>query len=499
MKKNVLMLINGFGIEQNGSYNIYSPNLMPSLDKLTKSKIFSTITNNFLEYKAAYRNFSMGIDEALTYTLIDNNMNSVEYENNALLKYIINELNRNGSNLHLICYWDSPRVLEQLIVYVKEIEKKIDTKIFLNFVLSQQSVNDYNALKEGLNKLVFEFGQRVKICFITGEKNMLDTVKVKDVVKSFMTEACEKWKDLSKRIDVYVQNKEKPYTARSFAVNYGFRFEEKDQVLFFNYYDANITNFMNELKVQKFRNFDLSTLSFYSLFPLTSTEKVPFMYNYALSSDNFLSSLKKINARCLILEDKDRCSLINYYLMGLRNEVDEHLKFIPVDDTILFDESRLMNVFTKFDKELYIISYDIDSCKTVEELKNRLRNIDVFVEKINNYCKANNMGFFLSSMYGLETEMYNQKSELCKINFNSKVPLIIDDDAINLNDYSINVGKLYDLSNTLLFNINNDYDNSGLLKKKSKLFSIFTKKKVVNNSQPTNVTKENSNEQKTNV
>lgn len=36
MKKNILLLINGFGVEQADSINVYSETLMPNMDKLTK-------------------------------------------------------------------------------------------------------------------------------------------------------------------------------------------------------------------------------------------------------------------------------------------------------------------------------------------------------------------------------------------------------------------------------------------------------------------------------
>ena len=36
MKKNILLLINGFGIEQSDSVNVYNEKLMPNMDRLTK-------------------------------------------------------------------------------------------------------------------------------------------------------------------------------------------------------------------------------------------------------------------------------------------------------------------------------------------------------------------------------------------------------------------------------------------------------------------------------
>ena len=42
MKKNILLLINGFGIEQADSVNVYDEKLMPNMDRLTKEKLFAS-------------------------------------------------------------------------------------------------------------------------------------------------------------------------------------------------------------------------------------------------------------------------------------------------------------------------------------------------------------------------------------------------------------------------------------------------------------------------
>ena len=83
---------------------------------------------------------------------------------------------------------------------------------------------------------------------------------------------------------------------------------------------------------------------------------------------------------------------------------------------------------------------------------------------------------FITSLYGLERMMYNSKQELLKINFSGRVPLVIDDDEINLAEYTINEGNLFDLCNSILWDINKNYETVGLIKRKSKLFSFLYKK-----------------------
>ena len=172
MKKNILLLINGFGVEKSDSYNVYSEKLMPNMDRLTKERIFLSIPNSFLDYKSAYRNFSMGINDPLTYSLIENNINSGEYRNNQLFKYIINITETNKSRLHIICFWDSDKTIEQVSEYLKILQSENISRVFLHIVLCQKSINDYKEIERWLNQVTYEIGGNVKIGVVTGENNL---------------------------------------------------------------------------------------------------------------------------------------------------------------------------------------------------------------------------------------------------------------------------------------------------------------------------------------
>ena len=481
MKKNILLLINGFGVERADSYSVYSAELMPNMDRLTRDRIFVSLPNNYLEYKSAYRNFSMGINDPLTYTLIENSLFNATVPDNQVYKYILAQVNNLKSRLHIICYWDSDKTVEQLITFLREIERETIQKIFVHLVLCQNSLNDYKQIDKDLNTLNYDVGANVKIGVITGEDNLNDLVNCKDLAKCFITEFGEKWKDLSKKIEVQIQTRTIPRQTRTFSVTPTYRFEENDQVLVFNYSNIDITKFRNELYEQKFRQLNFDTIPFYSLFPIKAEKPLPFMYNFAVSANYTLNSLNSIKARCLVMDSKDKCSFINYYLTGLRNEISDSLKYLPTDDGFIYDPNKVLDTIKKYDNELYIINYEIDTCRTFEEMQDRLRKIDAVVGALDTYIHENNMSMFITSFYGLEKMMYNAKQELLKINFSGRVPLVIDDDEISLNAYNINEGSLYDLCNSVLWNINKAYTLGGIIKKKSKLLSFLYKKPKANN------------------
>ena len=66
MKKSIIFLINGLGIEKPGSYSISIDQCMPNLSKLKETSFFTTAVTDSLEYKSAYQQFFLGdtyIDE----------------------------------------------------------------------------------------------------------------------------------------------------------------------------------------------------------------------------------------------------------------------------------------------------------------------------------------------------------------------------------------------------------------------------------------------------
>lgn len=474
MKKNILMFINGFGIEQKDSYNIYSEDLMPNMDKLIKIGMFGSISNNDLDYKTGYRKFSIGIGEDLSYSIVGNVLYDDSYKKNDVFKYLINDLNTNSKRLHIVCYWDSESTVSQLLIYIKEIMSKTKANIFVHLVLNQLSINDYKYIERDLNTLNYEYGNSVKLGIICGKNS--DPFS-KEFVKMIIFEAGEKWSDIGKKIDVLNSTKTKPIDVRAFSLNSGYHLNDNDSILYFNYSNIDVTPFTTELINTKNLTFNLGTIKFYSLFPTISKNvNIPYLHNFGVSSTYTLNSLKSINAKCMVMAKKDYCQDINYYMTGLRGIYDNDLRYMPTDNGFIYDGSTLVNTINSLSQELIIINYEIDDAKTIEELKDRLSKIDTVLGYLYNYVNQNNVGLFISSLYGIEKEMYNSKHELCKINFSVRAPLLIIDKSINKNNYTLNTGTAYDLSNTVLKNINGTYGISGLLRKKSGLASIFYKK-----------------------
>jgi bisphosphoglycerate-independent phosphoglycerate mutase (AlkP superfamily) len=477
MKKNVLLLINGFGVEQKDSTSIYSDSLMPNMDRLTKEGMFISISSDDLDYKDGYRCFSIGIKEALTYSIVNNDLINDTFSKNEVLKFIIEDHKRVEGKIHIMCYYDGEVTIYQLINYLKELTDNIKRDIYVHFILRNRSIDDYKIIEKSINNINYENGYNVKVGMVCGESYLQKPNAYKELIKMFVAESGEKWKEINKKFQVLVDSKTVPIESRLFAFNSGFGLSDNDSIFFYNYQGGDITPFTKELIAQKYKVINLSTIKFYSLFPLKCDNvNIPHMYEFGVSSTYLLNSLKMINASCLVMDKKDKCQTINQYLTGLRNDIDPALRYMPTDNGFIYNADVLLNTIINSPQELIIVNYELDDCKKVEDIQNRLKQIDVVIGKISEYTYNNKFGLFISSLYGIQKELYNSKLILCNVNFSKRVPVVFFDSTIKKADYTLEEGTTYDLANAIIHNINPAFKNSGLLKKKSAISKMFGKK-----------------------
>ena len=233
MKKNILLLINGFGVEQVDSYNIYSKDVMPNLDRLTTEWLFSSLQSNELDYKEGYRKFSIGINEALTYNIIEQEVLSENYANNVLYKSILNEMHNSQKTLHIFCFFENEKTINQLLAFLKKADSR-GIKVLVHLILCQKSLRSYKEMDKTLVRLNYEFNN-IKIGLVTGLNNLSDAAGIRDIEKALIGNFVEKWKDLSKKIGVLSDTKSLPVNARTFSMSENVTISNDDKIIFFNY------------------------------------------------------------------------------------------------------------------------------------------------------------------------------------------------------------------------------------------------------------------------
>lgn len=462
MKKTVLFLMNGFGIEQPNSYSIYNSRLMPNLDSYTQKYLFSSIEANTYNFPNGYRLFSTGSNIPLTYPLINNYME--RFNENPNMNFFLNNVD-GDSKIQLFMYLDNSKSLEHLKSMLKFIRTKCNNKIFLHVVLTSPDIDNFKELEHLLTKINYDF-RDCKIGTVIGS-NVLSSNDLNTYINLLKNQIGEKWLDVSRKFAALTASKIVPRDTKEFYVNDGFNIDSKDVYFFMNYEHFDLTYFL-EL-VTKYT----SCVKYFSMFPMSGIKYS--MFAYPISGRSMTESLKKIGANALVLCDGPYIPSINYMANGLNNVIPENISYSRIDTEPL-SKNKIEAIIRDSDYDLIIINYQVDTVKTVTELKEKLSRLDVIVKAVHDICVDNKTSLFISSLYGMNKEISVDNFTKAFIDFSAKVPVIVVDPVFTKVNFRMDIGNIYNLAHTIYTNINNKYnDGEVLIKKKSSLSKMIKK------------------------
>lgn len=463
MKKTVLFLMNGFGIEQLDSYSIYNAKLMPNLDSYTKNHLFAAISTPSYNLVSGYRVFSTGSKYPLSCSLIDSYID--KFETNQNLMFYLNSIKPEGK-IHLFLSLENEKSIEHLRAFLKFIRSKKQNKIFIHLVLTGDNIDNYKEVERLINKIVYELVD-CKLGIIVGI-NSLNAVNLLAFMNMFQNEVGEKWREVSKKMSSLVSLKIEPKNVKEFFLNEGFKFDVNDSIFFFNYEQTDMTNFVNN--ISKLTNTD----TYFSLFPLTGI-KYP-MFAYPKSGISMVNYLEKINAKALVLADSSSMRVINYYCCGLQSVVSPRISFAKTDNDLLLNQENIKAIIRDSDYDLIMIDFRIDDAKNVDELNKKLSKLDGILRYIHDFCVENKISLFISSLYGMQKEIPVDNFTRAFINFAGKVPFIVIDPVFNKANFSLGLGDIHTLADTVYTNINSKHNGGDvLIKRKNPLLKMLTK------------------------
>ena len=463
MKKTVLFLMNGFGIEQLDSYSIYNAKLMPNLDSYTKNHLFAAISTPSYNLVSGYRVFSTGSKYPLSCSLIDSYID--KFETNQNLMFYLNSIKPEGK-IHLFLSLENEKSIEHLRAFLKFIRSKKQNKIFIHLVLTGDNIDNYKEVERLINKIVYELVD-CKLGIIVGI-NSLNAVNLLAFMNMFQNEVGEKWREVSKKMSSLVSLKIEPKNVKEFFLNEGFKFDVNDSIFFFNYEQTDMTNFVNN--ISKLTNTD----TYFSLFPLTGI-KYP-MFAYPKSGISMVNYLEKINAKALVLADSSSMRVINYYCCGLQSVVSPRISFAKTDNDLLLNQENIKAIIRDSDYDLIMIDFRIDDAKNIDELNKKLSKLDGILRYIHDFCVENKISLFISSLYGMQKEIPVDNFTRAFINFAGKVPFIVIDPVFNKANFSLGLGDIHTLADTVYTNINSKHNGGDvLIKRKNPLLKMLKK------------------------
>lgn len=475
--KTVMLLINGFGVEDKKSYSIYDKELMPNIDMLNKKYIFSSMKADVNNYRDGYRNMCLEVNEMYNYGIFSEAVNNNTLLSNKQYLDMKNELLKRKSKLHLFCFLDdSERIVEQLKLVLKDLNPEKSLKIYLHIILTSGNYEDYSKIVKILSKINVDLADYVKIGLVFGLASISNNNPVTEFnyfFKIFISEICERWQSFSQKFDVCYNLKQSPNMVKPFVVNNGFSLDKDDLFMFWNYDRVDLTTFISMTLGIKYGS-DNNNFKMLSLFELISKEKIPYLLNYHPASKSLASNLKDLKATALIVAKKSQIAVINYYANGLQSIQNPDISFIEADN-YLFKPKELLSIINTYQQDLIIINYDIDNVKNISELKQLLHNIDIMIGNIYENSLGSKYSILISSLYGINKIMPNDKGEICNVLFSNKVPIIFIDDFITKHNHLVEEGRISNLLPICYKNINANYKGYSIIAKMNALYRLFFK------------------------
>ena len=474
--RSVLFLINGFGIESKESYNIYDETVMPNFDKLSKSYMFAKLDSHVFNTVDGFRSMSLEMSDLYNYEIYTRNADNGKIAANPLVMNISKSLNEKKGKLHLLCFVDTSfKVVDNLKHFITLINKERDKKVFIHVILTSNNYQDFPRIFEVLSKINVSLDGMATMGMVMGLSNILNSnpvVELNFLLRNMITEMGEKWASFKQKLDFSYGTKTAPSLVKPFVVNSGFSIGNNDIFMIWNYDNIDISNYISGVKSINYGKV-ANSIDFYSLFPVTYKENIPYILNFEIAKKSLATNMTGLGFKTMIACEKDEIQAINYYLNGMQMVNNPNISFVCLEDKKL-DPSTVVNLINAYNQELMVISYNIKSVSTVEELKALLTKIDMVIGAIFDNTAKNSYNIIISSLYGMNKVLPNASGEMCNV-FYSKVPIIYVSNFITKKDYLINDGNIDEIFKICYKSIKKEYPGETLITRKNFLYRLIFK------------------------
>ena len=477
----VVCLLNGMGIEESKSYNIYSSEVMPTLDALTTRYLFSTISSSgkgvglASEASVTKEQGLLNVGACATVKqsieILNSKIEEKAFFNSPALATVTEHVKANNSNMHLITlvgdkYGEDSLVhLRKMVEYLNEIGIK---KVCLHLYLGANS----NPLNKSFPKYtamvhrILNVYPDTKISIVAGIKFLKDSSGItvtKELYKVSAGGIGEHWINYNDAVDSNYKRKYLEQDIVPFIVHDNALIENTDGVFLFNY-ENDLGSVYTDLLIQPnkymYTNNTGINIKVASLFPLQNQTSVSCL-NYEPVKTSFYGALNNKGIKHLLIAPKEDIPYINYYFNGCNNTQGAQVLAMEPTNTGNKDSdlnymyqtttTKLMEAINSNFYDLIIVEYNISNNNvSTENIKTSMINMDKNLANIYNQIIGMNGTLIITSCYGLNEVLHNNKDELVNVNFSKKLPFVVVDNEMPQDIYSTTSGTLCDIGTTIL-------------------------------------------------
>ena len=477
MKKCVMFLINGLGIEKPGSYSISIDQAMPQLCKIKETSYFTTAITSSLEYREAYQRFFLGDTYQSELEYIHTNVFNESLVNNPSFQSLVTSVKKPNSKLHIFVEPTNDKVVEEINNMLKVLPLGDNQKVYLHLILSQQTTGDYERLISIVNYIKFHLDSHMTVGFVMGKEYLpVDMTKIEfDYIKKliFMCSA-ERWTETEKKLRDLQVNNVRPCDVQGFCANNDCYIANGDTIFFFNTRRNDYDNLLQgifQMAPEVFKTTpDLST---YSLIKLNTAFNIPYFIENVVYDSSLSNLLSKHEKKALILSDHQNIKLVNFLANGMMDVNNPAIGFLFKDDR-LFQKEYIEQLIDATPYDLYIFDYHMDVSKDINHLKEQLSRLDTIIGYLGEVC-VNKHSLIITSLYGLKKELpvaeYNAEKVL--INYEMQIPIFFFDYNYPKSKYYLAPGETNDILMTALNCVTNDPNLYSLVKEKGLLNNLM--------------------------
>ena len=475
MKKSVLFLINGLGIEKPGSYSISIDQVMPKLARVKETAFFTTAITSSLEYKSAYQRFFLGDTYRAEIDYIKNNVLNDNLKNNQVYQSFVTAVSRPNTKLHFFVEPTNDKVVEELNTLVNTLTLEPNKKIYLHLILSQQTINEYDNLISIINYIKYHLNTHITVGFVMGKEylpEVLDEKSLDYAKKLFFMCSAERWTETDKKLENLKIDKIRPCEVQGFYTNNDCYLSNQDTIMFFNTRRDNYDNIMEAIYKKAPEMFkETVDMPCYSLIKLYTNYNIPSFIENITYPNSLSNVLEKHQKKALIITDPENRSLVNFYANGLNAVNNPSIGFIDKTEN-LYQKEYIEKLIENTPYDLFIFDYHMDTSKDINHLKTQLSSLDVIIGNLADVC-VNKHSLFITSLYGLKKELpiaeYNEEKVL--IDYEMQIPIFFLDYMYPHGKYTLAPGETNDILQSALRCIVED----------DTLYSLIREKGLLNN------------------
>ena len=479
MKKSILFLINGLGIEKAGSYSISIDQCMPRLAHTKETSFYTTAITNSLEYRTAYQNFFLGDTYALELNYIKEKILGDNLKTNPIYNDFVKNISVENTKLHIFVEPTNDKVVNEINELVNTLTMGEKKEVYLHLILSQLTVNEYSKLINTVNYIKYHLNTHITVGFIIGKDNYNEemTKDEMDIARKLLFFcSAERWSDTDKKLLSLKEANIRPCEAPGFCATTSCFIGNNDTILFFNTRSTTYDKFINAIiknapSALKNENYNLPL---YSIIKLDTKYNIPSFANNVVYENSLSNMLQKANKKSLIFCDEKNISYINFLANGLNYVNNPNIQFMKNDISYLSNPVNIKNIIDNTDYNLIIFDFHMDVSKTINDLKAQLEQIDVIIGNITQVTE-NKHSLLITSLYGVKKTLpladYNQ--EMVTIDYEMQIPIFFFDYTYPRSKYVLFPGETNDILNTAISFIWNNPELYSLVKQKGILNNLL--------------------------